>query len=116
MGIPGVRSTLEPWAQEGIPMEGIIPHLRRPAKRRLQKQARKCREGALRIRYMIIVRLAEHACPTEVARSCLVSRKTVYQVALRYREAGEAGLVDRREENGGLKLDADFLALLYEVV
>lgn len=97
-------------------MEGIIPHLRRPAKRRLQKRARKCREGALRVRYMIIVRLAEHATPTEVARSCLVSRKTVYQVALRFREAGEAALVDRREENGGLKLDADFLALLHEVV
>jgi transposase len=104
------------WFQEGIPMDGIIPHLRRPAKRRLEKKARKCPDGALRIRYLIIVSLAEHVSPTKTARLLLVARKTVYSVAGRFREGGEAGLVDRREENGERKLDDDFLGLLYEVV
>jgi transposase len=37
-------------------------------------------------------------------------------VAARFREAGEAGLIDRREENGQQKLDEDVLATLYELV
>jgi transposase len=45
-----------------------------------------------------------------------VNRSTVYRVAARFREAGEAGLVDRREENGDQKLDEVYLAILYRVV
>jgi transposase len=45
-----------------------------------------------------------------------VSRSVVYRVAARYREVGEAGLLDRREENGERKLDESYLGVLYEVV
>lgn len=41
---------------------------------------------------------------------------TVYKVAKRFREHGEAGLVDRREENGQSKMDDDYLTQLHEIV
>jgi transposase len=53
---------------------------------------------------------------SETARLLGVARKTVYRVAARFREAGEAGLIDRREENGQQKLDEHYLGALYEVV
>lgn len=97
-------------------MEGIVPRMDRRAKRRLIKQMRKCRDADSRTRYLIVVTLAEGHSPAETARRAQVARSTVYRVAERFRQAGEAGLVDRREENGERKLDAEFLAVLYEVV
>jgi len=63
-----------------------------------------------------VLNLAEGSSPTETARTLEVSRTTVSRVAWRFREAGEAGLVDRREENGSRKLDDDYLGLLWELV
>jgi transposase len=97
-------------------MDDIVPHLARRDKRRLQKRVRRCRDTALSIRYLIVLNLAEGRSPTETAKTLQVSRTTVYSVARRFREAGEAGLVDRREENGQTKLEDDYLGLLYEVV
>ena len=96
-------------------MDDIVRHLTRWDKRRLRKRVRKCRDAALRTRYLIILNLAEGRSPTETARLLEVSRTNVYHVAGRFRQAGEAGLVDRREENGQHKLDDDYLGALYEV-
>ena len=85
-------------------MEGIIPKLRRAEKRRLEKRARSCKDAKLKTRYLIVLNLAEEHSPTETARALKVARKTVYRVAARFRQWGEAGLVDRREENGQKKL------------
>ena len=54
--------------------------------------------------------------PTRVARYLAVSRSTVYRVAKRFQEAGEAGLIDRREENGQRKVDEKYLDALYQIV
>ena len=97
-------------------MEDIVPPLRRCDKRRLRRTVRKCRDAGLRTRYLIVLNLAEGRSPTETAKAFQVSRTTVYRVARRFREGGEAGLVDRREENGQRKLDDDYLGLLYELV
>jgi len=97
-------------------MEGIVPKLNGRAKRRLIEQLRACREAALRTRYLIILNLGDGLSPTETSRRLKVARSTVYRVAARFREAGEAGLVDRREENGQRKLDEPCLAALYELV
>ena len=97
-------------------MEGIIPRLRRCDKRRLQKRAGNCKDARLKTRYLIVLNLAEGQHPTDVAKCLHVSRQTVYQVAKRYRECGEAGLVDRREDNGNTKLDDIWLGQLYELV
>ena len=45
-----------------------------------------------------------------------VSESTVRQLRRRFLQDGEAGLVDRREDNGLAKLDEQYLATLYEVV
>lgn len=97
-------------------MEGILPKLTRGAKRRLEKRLRKCGDAAMRTRYLVVLNLADGMTPTETARALHVARKTVYKVAARFRDAGEAGLVDRREENGQRKLEEDYLGVLYEVV
>jgi transposase len=45
-----------------------------------------------------------------------VARSTVYEVAGRFRQGGESGLLDRREDNGDVKLGERFLSVLYKVV
>ncbi len=97
-------------------MEEIVPRLRRPDKRRLHRKVQKCRDARLRTRYLIILNLSDGISASETARRLHVSRTTVYRVARRFREPGEAGLVDRREENGQKKLDEDSLGLLYALV
>lgn len=97
-------------------MEGIVPKLSERDKQQMLKQARSCSEARLKTRYLIILNLDDGERPTEVARRLKVSRSTVYRVAERFCECGEAGLVDRREENGDLKLDDETLAVLHEIV
>lgn len=97
-------------------MEGILATLDGRAKRRLLEGMWNCREARLRTRYLIVLTLADGHSPSETARRVKVARSTVYRVADRFREVGEAGLVDRREENGELKLDEDYLTVLEEVV
>ncbi len=97
-------------------MEGIVPQVRCSAKERLETGLRRCAEGRQRVRYLIILNLLNGRGPTETARVLGVGRSTVYEVARRFREQGEAGLVDHREENGERKLDERYLAVLYEVV
>lgn len=67
-------------------------------------------------RYQVILNLADGRSPTETAKAVGVSRSTVYRVATRFREEQEAGLVDRREDNGPEKLSDDFLETLHELV
>jgi transposase len=77
------------------------------AKERLVGQMRQCRDAKMRTRYLIIINLADGATPAETARRLKVARSTVYRVGERFAECGEAGLVDRREENGERKLEGD---------
>jgi transposase len=65
---------------------------------------------------MIVINLDEGRSAAEIAGMLRVSRSTVYRVAWRFRECGEAGLIDRREENGQVKVDEAYLAVLYDVV
>lgn len=97
-------------------MEGIIPTLSADAKEQLRQHWRSCQDVKLKTRYLIILDLADGYTPTQIQGLCGVSRSTVYRVAERFRECGEAGLVDRREENGPRKLDDDYLTTLHEVV
>lgn len=97
-------------------MEGIVPKLHWSAKRRLLKHMRECKDADLKTRYLIIIHLSDGLTAAETARSAAVARSTVYRVAKRFRECGEAGLIDRREENGERKLNEEYLAVLHEVV
>ena len=86
------------------------------AKQRLVGRMRRCRDAKMKTRYLIIISLAEEATPSEISQRLKVARSTVYRVGKRFQESGEAGLVDRREENGERKLEEHYLATLYDVV
>jgi hypothetical protein len=73
-------------------MEGIVPELNWSAKLRLRRQARECGDADLKTRYLIIVNLVDGLSATETAKCLAVHRSTVYRVAQRFRECGEAGL------------------------
>lgn len=97
-------------------MDGIVPYVRCCDKEKLRRKLRQCRDAKLKVRYLIVVNLVHGRLPPDTARAVGVSKSTVYRVAKRFREHGEAGLVDRREDNGDEKLDERFLATLYDVV
>ena len=61
-------------------------------------------------------RAFERAKVPVLAATLHVHRATIYRVAQRFREHGEVGLFDRREDNGQLKLDETYLDALYRAV
>jgi transposase len=97
-------------------MDGIIPHLRFAAKQRFIRRMTKCKDGKLKTRYLIVNSLMIGRTVAETAQIMQVARSTVYEVAKRFREQGELGLLDRREDNGEIKLDEAFLSSLSQVV
>ncbi len=91
--------------------------LRRPRRRRLQRAARKARDAALRVRYMIVLHTARGKSQRDIATMLGTSIATVKRTRTRWRRDGEAGLIDRREDNGAsVKADdawaADLLVVL----
>jgi transposase len=97
-------------------MKGIVPELNRRDKRRILKNLRKCKDARLKTRYQMVLNLSEGRSVADTARALGVAPSTVRRVAARFRELGEAGLIDRREENGERKLEEDYLGILYQVV
>lgn len=97
-------------------MDGIVPALRSSAKDRLLKHLRECRDMRLRTRYLIVINLVRGQTVARTAQVLEVARSTVYAVAKRFREQGEMGLVDRREDNGQRKVDERYLQALNRVV
>jgi putative transposase len=97
-------------------MDGILPKARFVDKGRLVERMRRCRDAGLKGRYLIIVNLLNGRCAKETAEVLGIDRSTVYRVARRFGEQGEVGLLDRREDNGQVKLDERYLSELYEVV
>ena len=97
-------------------MEGILPTLRWSDKERIRKHLHACGDAKLKTRYLILVNLINDRSVPDIVIALQVGRSTVYAVAKRFRELGEAGLVDRREENGQRKLDERYLASLHTVV
>lgn len=96
-------------------MDGIIPELRFADKQKLIRRMRKCREAGLKTRYLILVNLFKRSV-TQTAAALHIARSTVYRVAARFRQFGEWGLWDRREDNGEPKLSEHVLAELDRLV
>ena len=97
-------------------MDAIVPRIRYCDKVRLYRKLRECKDAKLKVRYLIVVNLVSGRLPRDTAKAVGVSISTVYRVAGRFRQHGEAGVVDRREENGENKLDEKYLATLYDLV
>ena len=98
--------------KEGIPIATIVVSLNRSAKRKLAGRMRKTKDAPLRTRYSIILNLAGGRTPTDTAAALCVSRSTVCRVRDRFLQNGEAGLIDRREENGTRKVDEEYLGVV----
>jgi transposase len=97
-------------------MSAIVPAVRYAVKQRLLRLLRRCRTPGLKTRLLIVLNLLNGRTPSQTAAVLCVDRSTVYRVAQRFRDQGAVGLLDRREDNGLLKLDERFLAVLDEVV
>ena len=97
-------------------MDGILPKLRWIDKERLVERMQRCRDARLKGHYLVIVNLINGRSPRETAEALSMDPSTVYRVAQRFREQGEVGLFDRREDNGEVRLDEWYLSELYKVV
>lgn len=74
--------------------------LSRPQRRRLLRAARKTTDANLRTRHMIVIHSAAGKSQSQIAAMLGCSVSTVKRARTRWRELGEAGLIDRREDNG----------------
>jgi transposase len=97
-------------------MTTILGRIRFSVKEKLCRQLQRCRPAAVRIRYLIVINLLNGRSAYRTAEVLGVHNTTVYRVAKRFREHGEWGLWDAREDNGVTKLDERFLSLLYDTV
>jgi transposase len=97
-------------------MSAIVPQVGFFVKDRLRQHLRQCRSAGLRVRYLIVLNLIHDRGAYETAAVLGVHNTTVYRVAKRFRERGEWGLLDGREDNGTTKLDERCLDLLYRLV
>jgi transposase len=94
----------------------IIPRLRVSDKDKLRRHLRACDDAKLKLRLLMVMNLLNGRSAQQTATVLHVARSTVYRVAQRFRDYGAAGLQDRREDNGQLKLDEAYLDTLYRIV
>jgi transposase len=65
---------------------------------------------------MVIVNLNEGRSVPDTAKALGIAESTVRRIRGRFHKYDEAGLIDRREENGQRKLDEEYLSSLYASV
>ena len=82
----------------------------------LRPDAQKDERQAFSIRIRIAIMAVDNHKPSLISSTVDCSVSTVNRVADRLREHSIEGLMDRREDNGDLKLDEVFLGQLREVV
>jgi transposase len=75
---------------------------------KLERRARRCKDGETRVRYLIVLRSADGWSGPKIARALNCSGATVSRTLDRYEALGEAGLIDRREDNGSRKVDEPY--------
>jgi transposase len=95
---------------------GIIPKICGAFKDKLSRHFQRCRDARLRTHYLIIIGLLNRYSVQHMAAILQIHRSTVYRIAARFRDQGELGLFDGREDNGCLKLDEAYLDALYRAV
>lgn len=82
----------------------IVLHGQTRAK--LQRSARRCQDADTRIRYRIVLLTDSGWSGKRIAKALGCSCSTVSRTLKRYLRYGEAGLIDRREDNGQTKADS----------
>ena len=79
---------------------------------KLKRLARRCKDADTRARYMIVVRSAEGWSGRRICRALGCCASTVSRTLDRYEAFGEAGLLDRREDNGQTKADEWYVEVM----
>lgn len=97
-------------------MSDIVPKVRYSVKEKMRRRFQKCRIAAVRLRYLILFNLWHGRGAREIEVTLHVHNTTVYRVAKRFREQGEAALWDGRSGNGDDKLSEAYLGILNDVV
>jgi len=90
--------------------------LPRAERRRLERLDRQTRDADLRIRCRIVLKVAQGRSARAAAEEVGCAPSTGARIVARYRVEGEAGLFDRRAENGTRKVDADVCQGLREIL
>src|SRR2546429_9728100 len=86
----------------------LLPNVRA----KLSAALARIRDADTRLRYLIVLHADEAMEKTQIARSLGCCRQTVGRVITRYNDLGEAGILDRREDNGDRKVNKHYLSTL----
>jgi hypothetical protein len=97
-------------------MASIIPRFSWLVKEKMKRRFQKCRSARVRVRYLIVFNLWHQRTVREIERVLEIHNTTIYRVAKRFSEHGEASLWDGREGNGATKLSEAYLGILNDVV
>lgn len=97
-------------------MPRMVSRRRFYVKGALRRMLNKTNDKRLSIRVRIAIMVVDDHKPSRIASTVGCAVSTVNRVAERFLEHSIDGLMDRREDNGDLKLDEAFLEQLREVV
>lgn len=97
-------------------MKPIVVTLEHRVKVRIRRLRRSTKDAGLAMRCQIILHAGKGRSSRTIAEAVGCSRSWVSRAIRRFVDYGEAGLMDRREDNGTLKLDEWYLGQLLEVV
>jgi transposase len=92
----------------------IVLHPRRREK--LKRTARRCRDADTRRRYQIVLHADQGWSGRRIGRALGCSNSTISRTLDRYEQFGEAGLIDRREDNGDAKADAEYVQTVWWIL
>ena len=81
-------------------------------KSRLARLARCCGDALLKTRYLIVLHAADGKSGRAIAAALKCANSHVSRTLDRWEALGEAGLIDRREDNGNAKADDAYVALV----
>jgi transposase len=97
-------------------MPRMVLKLERGVKVKLRRLRRSTKDKGLATRCQIILLAGRGRSQSAIADSLGCSRSWACEVIQRFGEFGIAGLCDRREDNGQVKLDGRFLSVLYDTI
>ena len=90
-------------------MTRMVVVLPKHVKLEIRRLRRKTRDAGLAMRCQIILHAVKDRPSRAIAEAVGCSRSWVARVIQRFRSEGIAGLADRREDNGTVKLDEWYL-------
>ena len=97
-------------------MSRMLFRLDRRVKLQVRRMRRHTRDKALAMRCQVVLLADRQRQRASIAEATGFSLSWVQRVLRRFREFGIASLYDGREDNGSLKIDEQYLSLLYETV